>query len=80
MIGCSCRANSYLKLRDSPILRAEELMKRLFSTDAARAVLFQLVDICERGYPAEQVLRGVYRLLVGPIIFRGWRDGLRGTF
>ncbi len=69
-------ANGYLTLRQSPILWAKKLAKRVLSTGAVMAVLFRVVAISERAYLPERALRRLYRLLIGLSIFRGWRDGL----
>ena len=64
--------------REDPFqLILRKLIRRFTSSQLCLSLLEQITNLLERTVPILQVLRPLYRWIVGGYIFRGYRDGLR---
>lgn len=63
--------------KDSPLLIARKLARRLLSSRPVLGSLVKIVSILEKRYPSPAVLRRLYYLLHGAYLSQGYREGLR---
>lgn len=72
------RINGLVRWGDEPLTQSlRKLVKSALSASACVSILFRLAALLETIAPDSALLDGVYRLLLGAHIFRGYRKGLK---